>query len=77
MIGAMRTAFFKLDRQLKEFGKSKCRFHKSRKKDPSRFLSCTHPAMDWGGMSRNTDCELKNCPRILHNDPGTSKGYGD
>ncbi len=76
IVSGMRAAFLKLDKQLKEFGKNKCKFHKSRKKDPKRYLDCTHPAMGYGGMSRNTDCELENCPRVLYNDNGTSKGYG-
>lgn len=70
MVSTMRTAFLKLDKQLKEFGKDKCKFHKSRKKDPSKWLDCNHSAMGYGGMSRNTDCELENCPRILYGDEG-------
>ncbi len=76
-VSVMRTAFLKLEKQLKEFGRNKCKFHKNRKKDRSKWLDCTHPAMDYGGMSRNTSCELENCPRVLHDDNGTSKGYGD
>ena len=26
---------------------------------------CTHENMGWGGLTRNTNCELTNCPLII------------
>ena len=26
---------------------------------------CAHDSMDYGGMTRNTDCELINCPLMI------------
>lgn len=63
----IRLDFLKLNAALKKFGKTKCKFHKNRK---GRGLECQHPAMAYGGMTRNTDCELENCPRALHGDEG-------
>jgi hypothetical protein len=67
----MRAAFLKLDKALKDFGRKHCKCHTNQKdKKPSRGMQCKHSAMDYGGMSRNTDCELKNCPRVLYDDEG-------
>ena len=64
----MRDRFVRLDIDLKKFGKGRCKFNKNRFKNPSKHLDCGHPAMGYGGMSRNTACELENCPRVLYGD---------
>jgi len=71
----MRATFLKLDKELKKFGRTKCKHHKRRfggwKKsiaDIKGTMDCHHSAMDYGGMSRNTNCELENCPRVLYGD---------
>ena len=63
-ITSIAAEFHKLDTQLKKFGKDKCKFHKNRKPKP-KWIECFHPSMSYGGMGRNTDCELDNCPRII------------
>ena len=67
-ISVLRSDLLKLDAQLKKFGRTKCKFHKNRKGKPEQGLECCHPAMAYGGMNRNTNCELENCPRILYGD---------
>ena len=64
-IATMRADFLKLEAELKKFGKVKCK-HRNKKKPT--VMECHHPAMGYGGMSRNTDCELENCPRVLYGD---------
>ena len=68
-IKEMRAIFLKLDRNLKKFGKEYCKFY-NRKKGP-KVVECFHPSMGYGGMTRNTDCELENCPRVLYGNEGT------
>ena len=65
-IKTMRANFLKLDKELKEFGKTKCR-HRS-KTTKSSIMVCHHSAMSYGGMTRNVNCELENCPRVLYGD---------
>lgn len=73
-ISTLKSAFLKLDIQLREFGKTKCKFHRNRKdkpmirqpKGPGQEIECCYPVMSYNGMYRNTDCRLKNCPRIFH-----------
>lgn len=70
-IVTLRSDFLKADVRLKRFGKRRCKFHKNREKDSSKlFLECRHPAMAYGGLNRNTNCELVNCPRVLYDDQG-------
>lgn len=65
----LRTTFLELDSKLKEFGRTKCKFHRNR--ESKRIgLECSHPAMAYGGINRNTDCELENCPRVLYGNEG-------
>ena len=64
----MRAAFLKLDKALKDFGKKHCKCHDQRKKIKGDWDGCDHSAMGWGGMNRNTNCELVNCPRVLYGD---------
>jgi hypothetical protein len=64
----IRLDFLKLNAKLKNFGKTKCKFHRNRKNKTG--LECSHPAMGWGGINRNTKCELENCPRALYGDKG-------
>ena len=66
----LRLDFLELSARLKHFGKTQCRFHKNRKRNRQQGLECNHPAMAYGGITRNTDCELENCPRILYGDEG-------
>jgi len=67
-IRQMRKTFLKLDQQLKEFGKKRCKIHACRKNPKHHSVdgACSHLSMAFGGMGRNSDCELVNCPRILH-----------
>ena len=72
-IQRMREDFLKLDAQVKKFGKMHCKHHRRRTKPKAHPVNdaCCHPAMAFGGMSRNTNCELENCPRVLYGDePG-------
>lgn len=69
-IMTMRSNFLKLDAQLKKFGKTKCKFHKNRKGQKKSTVDCFHSSMSYGGISRNTDCELENCPRVLWGNEG-------
>ena len=66
----IRAAFLELDSKLKKFGRTKCKFHRNRKNKQTGILECNHPVMSYGGINRNTECELKNCPRVLHGDEG-------
>jgi hypothetical protein len=68
-ISMLRTAFLELDSKLKEFGRAKCKFHRNQK-SKRIGIECDHPAMGYGGINRNTDCELGNCPRVLYGDEG-------
>jgi len=70
-ISMFKLAFLELDTKLKNFGKTLCKFHKNRNKQTRhQVIECHHPAMGYGGINRNTDYELINCPRILYNDEG-------
>lgn len=70
-IGAMRATYLRLDRQLQKFGNAKCKHNWRRSKSQKKgIMECHHPNMSYGGMTRNTDCELRNCPRVLHGDEG-------
>jgi len=65
LIKIMRAKFLKLDKELKVFGRTKC-IHRNKVK--RTMMECHHPAMGYGGITRNTDCELENCPRVLYGD---------
>ncbi len=68
-IKVMRATFLKLDKELKAFGKTKCKHHKNRTHQGKKsMMDCYHSAMGYGGITRNTDCELENCPRVLYGD---------
>ena len=69
-VSKLRAAFLELDNKLKKFGRTKCKFHRNRKGKKTGSLECHHPVMGWGGINRNTDCELANCPRVLCGDEG-------
>ena len=75
----LRKACVELDRDLKRFGREKCKWNRRRFKTPKKHLDCGHPAMDFGGMTRNTKCELENCPRALYGDEkdGTTGFFKD
>lgn len=68
-IQEVQKQFKKADKELKHFGKTRCKFRYKGNKLGYKE-TCCHPAMGYGGMSRNIDCELTNCPRILHGDEG-------
>ena len=71
-IATMRAAFLKLDKELKAFGKTKCKHNRLRHaRGKKLMIECDHPSMAYGGMTRNTDCELENCPRVLYGDEET------
>jgi len=65
-IATMRASFLKLDKELKNFGRTKCKHRSWATRSSMRV--CGHPAMGYGGMTRNTNCELENCPRVLYGD---------
>jgi hypothetical protein len=68
---SIRAAYLKLNKELKAFGKTKCKNHKNRTHHGKKsIMECHHSAMGYGGMSRNTYCELENCPRVLYGDEG-------
>ena len=71
----MRATAVRLETDLKHFGRYKCKWNKHRFKTPKRHLDCGHPAMAFGGMTRNTECELENCPRLLYGDEGSEKEH--
>ena len=53
-----------LNDQLQKFGKTECKYHKNRLLKPRGLMECRHSSMGQGGLTRNTDCELTNCPLI-------------
>ena len=69
-MSVMRKRFLILQRELKIFGKTSCRFHENRKNKSKSIMECHHPSTAYGGINRNTDCELENCPRIIYGDEG-------
>ena len=73
-MNTIRLKFLRLNVLLKEFGRTKCKFHKNRKANKNHVSECHHPTMSYGGMGRNTDCEITNCPRILYGDEGGKHG---
>lgn len=67
----LRGCFMNLNVRLKAFGRDSCKWHRN-KKHPGRKhgMQCFHPAMGYGGITRDTDCRLVNCPRIIDGDEG-------
>lgn len=63
---SLKKRYDDLTRDLKKFGNTRCKYHTSQKypKRKSKWTGCHHPAMGYGGISRNTDCKLDNCPRL-------------
>ena len=57
-IETIKAEFEKLSAQLKAFG-TLCKYRDKKQKG-----ECNHEDMGWGGLSRNTRCELRNCPRV-------------
>lgn len=57
-ISTLRSDFLKLNAQLKKFGRTKCKFYKNQ--------CCNHSTMGYGGISRDTDCKIGNCPLIIN-----------
>jgi hypothetical protein len=54
----LKSKFLKLDKELKEYGKTECTLY--------RNGTCHHPAMGWGSMTTDTGCRIDNCPFILY-----------
>jgi hypothetical protein len=70
-IAQIKKEFNDLAARLETFGKTKCKFYAQPLNKKTFFRSnnkgyCKHPDMDYGGITRNTDCELINCPRIIY-----------
>ena len=56
-IRKLKLNFSELNKALKEYGKTKCVFYNNG--------SCREPSMGWGGMTRDTECRIDNCPFII------------
>lgn len=70
-IRMFRLDFADLDTKLKKYGRTLCRFHKNRSSRTWGLqLECHHPSTGYGGINRNTNCGLINCPRVIYNNEG-------
>lgn len=69
-INKIKSQFEVLDKELKKFGRTKCKF-----RNPAKLtmVECKHPAMAYGGLNTDTDCEIANCPRVLYGDHDKDK----